>query len=113
MHLTLYDQIIYINKHGVSFSVFTIIFGVKIVPNSVSHISVMIIIVSLTYVKKASIPNSLRSSFPQTCPPTSPTRPQMSNELEMTEILGYKTGTMTFILGEKARRRAQLRGVYH
>jgi len=28
------------------------------------------------------------------------------NELETTEILGHKTGTMTFILGEKARRRA-------
>ena len=79
MHLTLYDQIIHINKHGATFSVFTIIFGVKIVlQNSVSHISFMIIIISLTYVKKASIPNNLRSSFPQTCPPTSPTRPQMS-----------------------------------
>lgn len=50
----------YIKKHIITPSVFTIIFGVKMVLNSINHISLRIIVILLIYIEKARIylPNS-------------------------------------------------------
>lgn len=99
----LYNQII-------CYLVFTIIFGVKIVHNSINPTSLIITIMIRIYVKKARIylpnsgdPLSLQHVLP--CPLQNPwlsfaLKPD-AEELGETEILHYETGTMTFILRER------------
>lgn len=73
LQLTLYNQIICVSKHIHTPSVFTIIFGIKMAHNCINYVSLMIIIITLIYIKKATtylptvetlLPSNLSSHAP-------------------------------------------------